>query len=230
MCGRFSIDAKVGAYIEELVYEYGMQVIDHLEAFFPNWDVKPTQTIPVIFHSEPHGGDVVAGARWGYIPTWAKSLAATPKTLFNARSESAMTKEGDGRASIWRAPLTKGQRCLIPASGYYEWTGEKKNRVPHWIHPATGILMFAGLYGWWTDPARSPDDIERTRLTATILTMESVPELASIHDRNPVALPPSAWWGWISPDEVGDQTLVDAMVAASRPILAGLQAGAVLSL
>ena len=222
MCGRFAMDDKMDGYIEELVLSHGLGVIDDFSKHLPRWNIKPTDDIPVILHSTRLGHDAVAVARWGFIPVWAKSIQAAPRTLFNARSESAVWREDDGRASMWRAPLAKGQRCLVPASGYFEWSGPKSHRTPHWIHPGQGMLAFAGLYGWWTDPARSPDDPGRTRLTATILTMASVPRLASIHDRNPVALPPSAWWDWIDPEVTGDQNLVAEMVAEARPVLTAL--------
>lgn len=223
MCGRFAMDSAVNAEIEELVAEHGLGVLDDLDRYIPRFNIKPTNRIPIILQPQERGEATVTAARWGLIPPWVKSVDAAPRTTFNARSESAMTSESSGRASMWRTPLTKGRRCLIPASGYFEWAGPKNRRVPHWIHPnGVGPLMFAGLYGWWSDPAASEDDPTRARLTCTILTMESVPELAGIHDRNPVALPRSVWWDWIDPEVEGSQSLVDEMVAEARPVLAGL--------
>jgi putative SOS response-associated peptidase YedK len=223
MCGRFAMDDTINDYLAELVAEHGWRVLDDLSDYLPRYNIKPTNRIPVLLHSAKLGADVVAGARWGFIPAWAKSLQAAPRTTFNARSEAAMWREDDQRASLWRTPLTRGRRCLIPASGYFEWSGPQTARVPHWIHPTSGMLGFAGLYGWWTDPGRAPDDPGRTCLTVTMLTMASVPELAAIHDRNPVALPRAAWWDWLNPGVAGDQPLVDDMVRQARPVLAGLR-------
>jgi putative SOS response-associated peptidase YedK len=222
MCGRFAMDAVVNDLIEELVAEHGYHLLGDVHDLLPRDNVKPTQQVPIALHSAKLGTDVVAPARWGYVPPWATSLAAAPRPTFNARSESAMSREGDGRASMWRTPLTKGQRCLFFASGYYEWSGPKNHRTPHWINPTTGVLAFAGLYGWWADPERPPDDPGRMRLTATMLTTASVPELADIHDRNPVPLPRQVWARWLDPATDGDQALVDAMVAAATPVLAAL--------
>ena len=59
-------------------------------------------------------------------------------------------------------------------------------------------------------------------LTATILTMPTVPELAAIHDRNPVPLPKDFWATWLDPKQAGTQALVDAAVASAVPVAAGL--------
>lgn len=224
MCGRFAIDGKANEFIEELVEAYGMEVLGHVGDFLPRYNIKPTEQVPVILHSAKVGADVLTTARWSYVPPYAKAFTDAQGPTFNARAESAMTSERSGRASMWRDPLTKGRRCLIPASGYYEWTGPKNARTPHWLYLADEVLMFAGLYGWWADKSKAEDDPERWVLTTAILTMPTVPELAEIHDRNPIALPESMWWDWISPEVQGDQALVDAAVAASRPVMSGLLA------
>jgi len=74
-----------------------------------------------------------------------------------------------------------------------------------------------------TSHLEADDDESRWHLTATTLTMATVPELAEIHDRHPVALPESHWWSWIAPERPGDQAHVDEAVAASRPVMASLR-------
>jgi putative SOS response-associated peptidase YedK len=59
-------------------------------------------------------------------------------------------------------------------------------------------------------------------LTATILTMPTVPELAAIHDRNPVPIPAEFWSTWLDPKATGSQELVDAAVVAAIPVAADL--------
>lgn len=175
----------------------------------PSWNIKPTQTIVVV--REGSAGRQLEPARWSLIPTWAK----TPKlkfSTFNARSEDAASK------STWRAGV-KSKRCLIPAEGYYEWITRESGKVPQYIHSEAGEgLAFAGLYSWWRGSEAEP-----WLLTATILTMASVPELEAVHDRNPVALPEAWWDDWLARDLEGDQAFVDAAVAAvaaARPVLA----------
>ncbi len=215
MCGRFAINSETNEFLEEVVAEHGIQALPHWRDYLPAYNIKPTQMVPVIAHSKKEGSTVIAPARWSLVPPWSKDLS-TKFPTFNARSEGITEK------ATWKGPV-KASRCLIPASGYFEWTGVKAPKTPHWIHPAEGLLMFAGLFSWWADPSKPDDDESRWILTAAILTMPTVPELADIHDRNPVALPESHWWSWIDPDQPGDQNLVDDAVAASRPVMSELQ-------
>jgi putative SOS response-associated peptidase YedK len=102
-----------------------------------------------------------------------------------------------------------------PADGYYEWHTVGKTKTPYYIHPAEGLITFAGLYSWWRDPAKDEDDPDRWVLTATILTTDAHGGLAEIHDRVPLVIPPDFWSMWLDPEAVGDQDLVDAAIAAS---------------
>ena len=127
------------------------------------------------------------------------------------------------------------QRAIIPASGYYEWHTIGKIKTPHYIHSADGLLAFAALYSWWrAEPAQCASDADGGEtdennadtpwiLTATMLTMNSVPALAGIHDRNPVMLPREWWDDWLSPETHGVQAFVDAAVAASVPVAEALR-------
>ena len=119
-------------------------------------------------------------ARWGLIPSWAKEVSTTP--LINARIESVLDKP-----SFQESALSK--RCAIPADGYFEWQSTAPDsKVPFFIYPSEGMLAFAGIYSWWRNPAKAADDPARWVLTASLLTKESAPELAQIHNRNPVML------------------------------------------
>lgn len=215
MCGRFAISDETNELLEEIVEQHGIRALQHWRDYLPAYNIKPTQQVPVILHSKREGADVIAAARWSLVPPWSKELASRFPT-FNARSEGITEK------ATWKGPV-KSSRCLIPASGYFEWTGEKPPKTPHWLHPIDRpMLMFAGLYSWWADPSLPAADDARWHLTATILTMSTVPELAAIHDRNPVGLPEAMWWDWIDPEQTGDQAFVDAAVVESRPVMAGL--------
>lgn len=220
MCGRFAIDDETNAIIEEIVEEHGIQALNNWRDYVPEFNISPTDQVPVIFQSKT--GLAIRTARWAMLSPRAKHLDDRPGPTWNARKESAMISERTGRPSMWRTPLTKGQRCLVPASGYYEWVGAKAPKTPHWIYPESGLLMFAGLYSWWIDPALPESDESRLHLTTTIFTMDTVPELAAIHDRNPIALPEELWWQWIDPTIKGDQSLVDDVAIASQQVMAGL--------
>ncbi|MFA9276362.1 MAG: SOS response-associated peptidase [Rhodoluna sp.] len=177
----------------------------------PSWNIRPTNQVPVVVDTIDASGDQrrrLESARWSLIPSWVKD--APPKfSTFNARSEDTASK------ASWRDAV-KSKRCLVPASGYYEWVVEDGVKVPHYIHSAE-TLAFAGLYSWWRAQESDP-----WMLTATILTMPTVPGLAAIHDRNPVPLPKDFWVTWLDPKEAGTQALVDAAVASAVPVAAGL--------
>ena len=177
----------------------------------PSWNIRPTNQVPIVVDTIDASGDQrrrLESARWSLIPSWVKS--EPPKfSTFNARSEDAASK------ASWRDAV-KSKRCVLPASGYYEWVVEEGVKVPHYIH-ADETLAFAGLYSWWRAAETDP-----WMLTATILTMPTVPELAAIHDRNPMPLPRDNWDAWLNPTTLGSQDLVDAAVAASVSVAAEL--------
>ena len=145
MCGRYANDSSLNEFLEDLVVEHGLQALQHWQDYVPAYNIKPTNQVPVILHGKREDADVITLARWSLVPAWAKELS-TKFPTFNARSEGITQK------ASWKGPV-KSSRCLIPASGYYEWTGTKAPKTPHWIHPVHETpLMFAGLYSWWPDP------------------------------------------------------------------------------
>lgn len=208
------IASNVNSSITEFVTSTGRSHNEWFPDWAGRWNIKPTQDIAVIFESAKSAELRVETARWSLVPPWSDSLKTRFPT-FNARTEGITSK------ATWKGPL-KTHRCIVPASGYYEWTGEKGAKTPWWIHPNNGILGFAGLYSWWQDKSKSEDDPSRWTLTATILTMPTVDNLATIHDRNPVGLPESLWEQWMDPDVVGNETLVDEAVSASQDCMESL--------
>ena len=197
MCGRFAVDSEINELIEEFVATGG-----DVNDWRPSYNIRPTDPVPIVLESTKTGEVVrrLELARWSLVPSFSKELKLKYPT-FNARSEDVASK-----ASYKSSVVSK--RAIIPASGYYEWRTVGKAKTPFYIHDPDGDLAFAALYSWW----RGPSDWV---LTATILTMPSVPHLAEIHDRNPVPLPRSWWDDWLSTEIDGDQTFVDAAVAAS---------------
>lgn len=139
------------------------------------------------------GEDVVAEtARWGLVNSWATDAKRAGRQI-NARSETAATSRAYAR------PFRR-TRCLVPADGWYEWSGPKEARQPHWIHHADGEpFFFAGLYEvWYPEP-------EQPRTTFTILTTDANDSLAAIHQRMPVVMPPERIDDWLNPmaEDVG---------------------------
>lgn len=209
MCGRFVIARER----DDLVEFFDVEV-DNLTGFSKSYNVAPTQTVPIVVERELDGmpSRELHSARWGLLPSFAKDLSGPP--LINARIESALEKP-----SFRDATLTK--RCVIPASGYYEWSsvGEKK---PHFIHPSEGMLAFAGIYWWWRDPSKSQDDPARWLLTCSTFTKDSAPELAGIHDRNPVMLSPDSLAAWLAPDFETTPEILEALSRESDLVAAEL--------
>jgi putative SOS response-associated peptidase YedK len=212
MCGRFAVDSEVNDLIEEFVAVGG-----NIQDWRPGYNIRPTDPVPVIIESQKTGELVrrLELARWSLVPGWSKELKLKVPT-FNARAETAAEK------SMFKASVAS-KRALIPATGYYEWHTEGKTKTPYFIRPTEGQMAFAGLYSWWKDASLAPDDPNRWVLTATILTMDAVPHLAPIHDRNPVPLAPEFWSDWLNPEIVGDQAFVEAAVAASVPVAESLE-------
>jgi putative SOS response-associated peptidase YedK len=134
-------------------------------------------------------------ARWGLVPSWAKDRSIG-NTMINARAESVLTKAAFRRAFASR-------RCLIPADGWYEWqratdAAGKPHKQPYLMTPPDGhSLAFAGLYEFWR-PADAPEGTDLL-VSAAIITVAAVGELAEIHDRMPLVLHVDTWADWLDP-------------------------------
>lgn len=150
----------------------------------PRYNMAPSQVAPVVRLAKS-GKRELAMLRWGLIPFWAKDEKIAYKTI-NARAETVAT------APAFRAAF-KVRRCLVPASGFYEW---KKlpdgGKQPYLIGMRDGSpLTFAGLWERW-DKGETPIE------TFTIITGEPNSLAAEIHNRMPVILEPDDWDGWLT--------------------------------
>ncbi|MFV0433050.1 MAG: SOS response-associated peptidase [Leucobacter sp.] len=195
-------DMEISSWMKELPAEYE-----------PTWNLKPTQNLPIVF-SDPKSGDPrFEYAYWSLVPPWSKEMKSR-FPMFNARSETVTEKVS------FKAPV-KNRRCVIPATGFYEWTGPKAARVPHAIFGPEPVLPLAGLYSWWHEPGAGDDD--GWHLTATILTRDSAGVMAGLHNRMPVFMADELLADWLDPKTLGDKLLVDAVSEASLPTSDGLR-------
>jgi putative SOS response-associated peptidase YedK len=122
--------------------------------------------------------------RWGLLPQFVKDPKSSP-TLINARSEGVTSKPAFRNAFAKR-------RCLIPADGFYEWTGPKGKRRPFFLRPREGgLIAIAGLWERWRDKAGQETD------TVAILTCPANALVAQLHDRMPVILPTGRFAAWL---------------------------------
>ena len=125
----------------------------------------------------------------GLIPWFSKDGKPSFSTI-NARAEGLRT------AASYKEPFAKGRRCLVPASGYFEWTGPKNDPQPHYFTRADGQpLALAGLWDRW----RSKDKSE-TKETFTIVTTEPSEFAGQFHNRMPLVLEPDTWDPWMKGD------------------------------
>lgn len=197
MCGRF-IDPNLRNTETELS-ELKINPIPR------RYNVKPTQDILIL--AKPEREPMMA--RWWLVPSWHKGdLKDWKATTFNARIEEA-AKKPTFRA-VW-----KHGRCLIPAGGYYEWTGEKGAKQPHFIRSAGNAetLWFAGLASrWGPRPSAFPAEPESARgelLTCAILTRAANDDVRAVHHRMPVILNGDERDRWLA-GESGEDLGADA--------------------
>jgi putative SOS response-associated peptidase YedK len=169
MCGRFT-----QAYTwHELVALYRLtQPAVNLQA---HYNIAPTDTVDVVTMRD--GKVELAPMRWGLVPWWWKKPLKELPATFNARAETVATKP------MFRDAF-KRSRCVIPASGYYEWQPTPTGKQPYYITSADGaVLSFAGLWDQW----HNVETGERV-VSCTIIVTAANDATRAIHDRMPVVL------------------------------------------
>jgi len=176
MCGRFT-----SLLTPELLEEtFGIRLPPDIQ---PRYNIAPTQQIRIIRQAAT-GGRYLSSVRWGLVPHWAKDLSLGSH-MINARCESVHEKPA------FRIAI-RARRCIIPASGFFEWDHSGKVRIPHYITLKDGSpLAFAGLWDSWKTP--QGDSLE----SCAILTTVSNSLVATLHDRMPVILHPSEFDLWL---------------------------------
>jgi putative SOS response-associated peptidase YedK len=148
----------------------------------PRYNIAPTQNAIIIRNDGTQ--NCADSLRWGLIPSWSKELSTG---LINARLESAAEKPS------FRSAF-KRRRCIIPISGFYEWTVNAGEKHPFYIaHAEDQPMGVAGLYETWNPPEGEPLE------TFCLLTASANLAMQPIHDRMPVILPPSAYEQWLDP-------------------------------
>lgn len=166
---------------------------------FPShFNIAPSSTNPVIV-SAPDGNHLRM-MEWGLIPHWATDIRTLPRPA-NARAESLAEKP------MFRG-LLASHRCIVPASGFYEWRTEGTRKLPFYFHRKDdALLTFAGLYDAWQAPSGE------TCQTYTIITTAANELMAPIHDRMPAILTDEGVQRWLS----GENPSVDEMNEILEP-------------
>ncbi|KNG94056.1 SOS response-associated peptidase [Pseudaestuariivita atlantica] len=190
MCGRFAITLPPDA-MAQLFDAQPSNDLPHV----PNYNVCPTVQVHAAMSDET--GRRLVSMRWGFLPHWYKTPTDGP-LLINARAETIAEKPAFRSAA-------RDRRCLIPATGFYEWTKDAEgNRLPWYITRADGEpMVFAGVWQDWTrgdSPVRS----------CAIVTTGANEQIGSIHHRMPVILDPADWGLWLGEEGKGAARLMRA--------------------
>ena len=202
MCGRFALHSSR----ERLATRFSVALSD-LPELAPRYNIAPSQPVLVLRERQqaPQRAQRAGGERsqsvrvgellrWGLVPHWAERPEGLP-SLINARLETLAERPA------FRDAL-RSRRCLIPADGFYEWQakgrGSRAARTPYHVALASGEpYAMAGLWEIWR-PAGAPD-AEPLR-TCSIVTVPAQPEIAQIHLRMPLILPPELEALWLAGD------------------------------
>lgn len=146
------------------------------------FNVCPTQTIATV--TSEGGIRRLRPMRWGFVPSWYKTPTDGP-LLINARSETVAEKPA------FRAAVRE-RRCLIPVSGFYEWSaGQGGARLPWYITRADGgVMALAGVWQQWEREGAA-------LTTCAVVSTGAGPEMATVHNREPVIVEPADWGLWL---------------------------------
>lgn len=179
MCGRYVNNIPV----PDVIYYFGVP-----KCFSPEkrFNIAPSQKVTIIRQQGQER--VLAQIQWGLIPHWAKD----PKigyAMINARAETVATKPSFRDAF-------RSRRCIVPASGFYEWKRGEKTKQPYYITRVDGAPMaMAGIWERWASPEKPEEIIE----TFAIITIEATGMVAQLHNRMPVVLEREEIGTWLDP-------------------------------
>ena len=200
MCGRYAQAQGMDEIIER--FDLDSSLVD--KSLPLNWNIAPTNEIYIIRKNQ--SGRVLDSASWGIIAPWQKNLTEARNSqshAINARSESIHEKPTFRQAF-------RTTRCLIPATGYYEWAtslGKYPPKQPFYIcsQDEGKSLSIAGIWSTWKSESGAETQ------SAAIITREAVGELATIHSRMPVFMPKDRWDSWLDPKNREIETLISLM-------------------
>ena len=177
MCGRFTQTASPEVIAEQFK-------ITNPPLFTPRYNIAPSQPIAAIRIDPDTATRTLVMLRWGLIPSWAKEPKIGNQCI-NAKAETVAEKPS------FRSAFKK-RRCLVIATGFYEWQVQGRAKQPIWIGlRSKRPFAFAGLWEQWKPPEGEPLE------TCTIITTEPNDLMAPIHNRMPVILSPASYDQWL---------------------------------
>jgi putative SOS response-associated peptidase YedK len=187
MCGRYDLSDSPAA----IRAKFGVPAVPQ---FAPDMDWRPTNNAPIV-RLAPDGTRECVLARWGLVPGWATDLKFGTRCI-NARAETV------AKLPAFRSAFRR-RRCLVPVNAFFEWSGEKGERLK-WRIGLRGEPLFAlaGLWEWWQDP-QGGDGVA----SYTIVTCEANAAIAPLHDRMPVILREADYPRWLDAGSDGQPLL-----------------------
>ena len=198
MCGRFGLDYILPGLAEYFAFD-PRSVADEYSV---SLNIAPGSDVLAVRSSSTGPSVCVAGMmRWGLIPHWTREVDRRARPMFNARGETIDVKP------TFRVPFAS-RRCLIPASGFYEWTsGHSGKRIPMWIRNRDGSIpiALAGIWNRWNGPEGAVE-------SCSIITTAPNGLMSPIHDRMPVILDPGDFGLWLDLDS--DKSLLKELLGS----------------
>jgi len=180
MCGRYNMITDAHVLIDIFAIN---QVLAEPEQLKPRYNIAPGQEVAIIRDTEQ--GRTLSMARWGLVPHWSREAKVKYSTI-NARAETIAEKPAYRDAF-------KRRRCLVPATGFYEWQQAGGQKVPYHIRlPDSNVFAFAGVWDHWEGDGEGFD-------SCSIIVTSANRTMRTIHDRMPVILEPSFYNVWLNP-------------------------------
>jgi putative SOS response-associated peptidase YedK len=207
MCGAYGFSVQKAS---EVYDRFGIM---NRIPYHPRWNLRPGQMNPVITRHSPNQIDFMF---WGLIPSWANDDSHKYKT-FNARAETV------SQLPTYKKPF-RYQRCLVPATGFYEPDKVSVDKPPYPWHyfqlKDKSLFAFAGLYDRWTDKKTGKE-----LLSYTIITTEPNEVVGKVHNRMPVILKKEDENTWLNPDLTEPQELLPLLTPYPAELMEGWRVG-----
>jgi putative SOS response-associated peptidase YedK len=187
MCYKYSL-----GNIDEIKTRYKIINPETMDKFTKKEEIifTPRSAAPIIIAT--HQGNIIEIMQWGLIPSWSKDPKIGQK-LCNARAET-LSEKPSFKNSL------KNKRCIIPATGFYEWEHKDGNKIPYHIkHSKNGFLSFAGLYDEWLS-----NDGSYIK-SYSLITTNAPDSMIHIHERSPLILKPEVEEDWLSLNITGNR-------------------------
>ena len=182
MCGRFVLDATAEDSARQFEGEADKPIPSR-------YNIAPSQLILTVINAQKRS---LAAMKWGLVPSWVKDLDSWKGNLINARAETVAEKPSFKGAF-------KHRPCLIPVSGFYEWS---KAKQPYYFQQDSKLFAIAGLWESWSNG-------NEELVTCTIITTKANKQAAQIHHRSPVIIPASHYHLWLGEVSARKQLLAD---------------------